>query len=34
VESAISKIKGRFPTKLEDILLTWAEGNRKFSKHI
>ncbi len=34
VKSAISRVKGRFSANLEEILLTWAEGNRKFSRKI
>ncbi|MCX6748048.1 MAG: polyprenyl synthetase family protein [Candidatus Pacearchaeota archaeon] len=34
VEEAISLIKGRFPKRLEEIFLVWAEGNRKFSRKI
>lgn len=33
-ELAISKIVNKFPKKMEEILLAWAEGNRKFSRRI
>ena len=34
VDNAISCIEGYFPSELEDILIAWAEGNRKFSRSI
>ena len=34
VASAISRIDGKFSSNLEDILVSWADGNRRFSRQI
>lgn len=34
VTTAISRIKGKFSGNLEEILISWAEGNRRFSRQI
>lgn len=34
VRSAVSRIKGKFSRNLEDILVSWAEANRKFSRRV